>query len=251
MTQTHQLGLPDGAAAARFAELLARLPECKTRMLAAQQWLRLERSGTGFHLFLQVGAAAVVSNGTVLALLGPGDCFSTQSEEGTSYLGNCAILSVTPSTWLQLPAARYFAALRQDPELASRAVAAQAEAKIWNMRYQEMLACRHVLRRVVGVATLLLARAGSTCPLVGGRFALLSQATLAALCRLSRQAVNRALAKLRRSRALYSGRNFLCAPDLAITWQLAQGRLHLEPGAAAHCKLRHPEEPLDCLPAMR
>lgn len=133
-------------------------------MLAAQQWLRPERSGTGFHLFLQVGAAAVVSNGTVLALLGPGDCFSTQSEEGTSYLGNCAILSVTPSTWLQLPAARYFAALRQDPELASRAVAAQAEAKIWNMRYQEMLACRHVLRRVVGVATLLLARAGSTCP---------------------------------------------------------------------------------------
>lgn len=240
--------MPSGAAGARFAELLSKLPDCRRRTLARGQWLRPSAVLQDCHLLLESGAALVLRNGMALALLGPGDCFSTEEDGGSNYLRGSDVLAVTPTTFLVLPAGRYFAVLRQNAELSATAVAAHAESKSWNLLYHQALARRDPVRRLASVSALFLGRSGSICPLVGGRFALLPQSVLAVMCRLSRQAVNRALAWLRLRRLLYSGRGFLCAPDLQVLWEVTEGHLQHDPAPPAHCKLRHPEEPLDCRP---
>ncbi|HWP02978.1 MAG TPA: hypothetical protein VNL96_05955, partial [Gemmatimonadaceae bacterium] len=190
-SETHQDFMPSGAAGARFAELLSKLPDCRRRTLERAQWLRPSAVLQGCHLLLESGAALVVRDGMTLALLGPGDCFST---EGEGSLRGSDVLAVTSTTFLILPAGRYFAVLRQNAELSAAAVAAHAESKSWNLLYQQALARRDPVSRLASVSAVFLGRSGATCPLVGGRFALLSQSVLAVMCRLSRQAVNRALA---------------------------------------------------------
>jgi CRP-like cAMP-binding protein len=230
-----------------LAALVADLPERRRRSLPRGATIWGPSLFSGMHVVIEEGAAAMRRDRTVVDLLGPGDCFVVGHPEACCAVQQCEIVVLSPMVVLVVRMDQYLKHLARDPALASAAAWTSARKRNQLLDRIAGLSQPDLVRRVAAILALESRHVGGVCPLVSGRFLPIPQELLASICGVSRQSLNRALRKLQAARLVHVERRFVCVPDPEALEEAARGRRAITPtGRRTHCKLRHPDRPLDC-----
>lgn len=241
-----------GRSAATTWETLSHLPGVVRRRFPAHATVPLPES-VPMVLFIEEGAMGRQlrrdHEPAIVEVLGAGSWMCTSDTDDECQGAEWSLVTLAPTTVLQLPRATFRIACAGDVWLGEQALESERRRQRALLARLAVLCERSSTRRVARTLLYLADAMGESCPIGRGLRLSLPQHVIAATVDLARQTTNRELRRLHQSRVLHIERGMVCLVDRELLMEVASGGLLVRPAMRpATCKLRYPEMPLDCEP---